>query len=111
MLLRVLMFQVLQKHRTKSGQRFSCCQEPTMSDKTKIKGMGAIPHAGGIAFRVWAPHAQRVSVIGSFNGWDGGKHPMQAEENGSWYADVAAGSCRRSVQVPADNGAGRVHAH
>ena len=31
-----------------------------MSDKTKIKGMGAIPHAGGIAFRVWAPHAQRV---------------------------------------------------
>ena len=61
-----------------------------MSDKTKIKGRGAIPHAGGIAFRVWAPHAQRVSVIGSFNGWDGGKHPMQAEENGTWYVDVAA---------------------
>jgi 1,4-alpha-glucan branching enzyme len=60
-----------------------------MSDKTDIKGMGAIPHPGGIAFRVWAPHAQRVSVIGSFNGWDGNKHPMQAEENGSWYADVA----------------------
>ena len=61
-----------------------------MSDKTEIKGMGAIPHAGGIAFRVWAPHAQRVSVIGSFNEWDGNKHPMQAEENGSWYANVAA---------------------
>ncbi|MRR54093.1 MAG: 1,4-alpha-glucan branching protein [Deltaproteobacteria bacterium] len=51
--------------------------------------MGAIPHAGGVAFRVWAPHAQRVSVIGSFNGWDGEKHPLQAEENGTWYADVA----------------------
>ena len=60
-----------------------------MSDRNKIKGMGAIPHAGGVAFRVWAPHAQRVSVIGSFNGWDGDKHPMQAEENGCWYADVA----------------------
>lgn len=59
-----------------------------MSDKTEIQGMGAIPHAGGVAFRVWAPHAQRVAVIGSFNGWDGDKHPMQAEERGYWYADV-----------------------
>ena len=60
-----------------------------LNDEAKIKGMGAIPHAGGVAFRVWAPHAQRVSVIGSFNDWDGDKHPMQAEENGYWYADVA----------------------
>jgi 1,4-alpha-glucan branching enzyme len=59
-----------------------------MDDKAQIKGMGAIPHAGGVAFRVWAPHAEQVSVIGSFNGWDGDKHPMQAEENGYWYADV-----------------------
>ena len=60
-----------------------------MSDKDKIKGMGATPHEGGVAFRVWAPHAQRVSVIGSFNAWAGDKCPMQAEENGFWYADVA----------------------
>jgi len=53
-----------------------------MSDGTKIEGMGAIPHVGGVAFRVWAPHAQRAAVIGSFNGWDGHKCPMQAEENG-----------------------------
>ena len=63
-----------------------------MSDKKEIKGMGAIPHAGGIAFRVWAPHAQRVSVIGSFNDWDGNKHPMKAGKNGAWYADVAVAS-------------------
>ncbi len=51
--------------------------------------MGASPHAGGVSFRVWAPHAQRVSVIGSFNGWDGSAHPMHAEENGCWSAEVA----------------------
>lgn len=60
-----------------------------MREEKKITGMGAIPHDGGVAFRVWAPHAERVSVIGSFNGWDGGKHPLQAGENGYWYADVA----------------------
>ena len=60
-----------------------------MNNETKIGGMGAIPHPGGVGFRVWAPHAERVSVIGSFNEWDGDKHPMQAEENGYWYTDVA----------------------
>ena len=60
-----------------------------MSAETRIKGMGSIPHARGVAFRVWAPHARRVSVIGSFNDWDGARHPLQSEENGYWYADVA----------------------
>jgi len=60
-----------------------------MSDEAITKGMGAIPHAGGVGFRVWAPHAEKVSVIGSFNGWDGSTTPMQAEDNGYWYSDVA----------------------
>ncbi len=60
-----------------------------MGDRAKITGMGAIRHSGGVAFRVWAPHAKRVSVIGSFNEWDPDKHPMQAEESGYWYADVS----------------------
>jgi 1,4-alpha-glucan branching enzyme len=35
-------------------------------------------HAGfqGVHFAVWAPNAQRVSVIGNFNHWDGRRHPM-----------------------------------
>ena len=28
-------------------------------------------------FAVWAPNADRVSVIGDFNGWDGRVHPMR----------------------------------
>jgi 1,4-alpha-glucan branching enzyme len=31
----------------------------------------------GVSFAVWAPNAQRVSVVGEFNGWDGRYHPMR----------------------------------
>lgn len=39
----------------------------------------------GTFFAVWAPNAERVSVVGSFNYWDGRKHTMQARESsGVW---------------------------
>ena len=31
----------------------------------------------GVYFSVWAPNAQRVSIIGDFNRWDGRSHPMR----------------------------------
>ena len=31
----------------------------------------------GVHFAVWAPNAQRVSVVGDLNGWDGRVHPMR----------------------------------
>ena len=39
----------------------------------------------GVCFAVWAPNAQRVSVIGDFNRWDGRVHPMRSRGgSGVW---------------------------
>src|SRR3546814_916741 len=39
----------------------------------------------GMYFAVWAPSAERVSVVGAFNGWDGRVNPMRLRsECGVW---------------------------
>ncbi len=38
----------------------------------------------GILFSVWAPNAERVSVMGDFNEWDGRRHPMRVHDSGIW---------------------------
>jgi 1,4-alpha-glucan branching enzyme len=39
----------------------------------------------GIRFAVWAPNAERVSVVGTFNHWDGRYHPMSVRgDSGIW---------------------------
>ncbi|MBW3606051.1 MAG: 1,4-alpha-glucan branching protein GlgB [Actinobacteria bacterium] len=38
----------------------------------------------GVSFAVWAPNAQSVRVVGSFNQWDGRRHPMRMLDSGIW---------------------------
>ena len=50
--------------------------------------MGADPYDGGVTFRVWAPHADAVYVLGSFNDWAEEATPLTPEDAGLWAADV-----------------------
>lgn len=45
----------------------------------QVLGAHVITHEGveGTHFAVWAPNAERVSVVGDFNIWDGRRHPMR----------------------------------
>ena len=51
--------------------------------------MGALPFAGGAAFRVWAPHAGTVTVAGDFNDWSTTSHLPAHEGSGYWSGEVA----------------------
>jgi len=39
----------------------------------------------GVHFALWAPNAQRVSVVGNFNHWDGRRHPMRNCGSGGFW--------------------------
>lgn len=38
----------------------------------------------GVLFQVYAPAARSISVVGSFNNWDGRFHPMASSNDGIW---------------------------
>jgi 1,4-alpha-glucan branching enzyme len=78
--------------------------------------MGALPHSEGVTFRVWAPHAEAVSVSGTFNDWDregitlARDPPASAPGapgswSGTWSADVpgvmVGAEYRYLLQTPA----------
>jgi 1,4-alpha-glucan branching enzyme len=53
--------------------------------------MGCVLGRDAATFRVWAPSASGVAVIGTFNGWDANAHPMarRADGSGIWEATIA----------------------
>jgi 1,4-alpha-glucan branching enzyme len=61
--------------------------EGNLKQAYKTLGAQLCTHQGidGVRFAVWAPNAERVSVVGSFNHWDGRVNPMRVHgSSGVW---------------------------
>ena len=61
--------------------------EGTHLDSYRKLGAHVVTHEGvaGVAFAVWAPNAQRVSVVGAFDAWDGRRLPMRRRQAGGFW--------------------------
>jgi 1,4-alpha-glucan branching enzyme len=70
--------------------------------------LSSIGDKPGASFGVWAPNAREVSVIGSFNGWDPGSHPLRARgSSGLWEGfipEVTKGSAYKFHVVSRHHG-------
>ena len=68
--------------------------------------VACVQGVNGTRFAVWAPNAQRVSVVGDFNDWDGRRHAMRRRvEAGVWelfIPHVSAGGRYQYEIVGAD---------
>ena len=42
----------------------------------------------GVVFRVWAPNAASVFVVGDFNGWNHDANPMIRIDGGCWETEI-----------------------
>ncbi|MCC7547869.1 MAG: 1,4-alpha-glucan branching protein GlgB [Burkholderiales bacterium] len=70
-----------------SGHDLYLLNEGTLREAWRALGSHVQTREGavGTRFAVWAPNAERVSVIGEFNAWDGRVHPMAAHGgSGVW---------------------------
>ncbi len=56
--------------------------------RSRHAGMGAVLYKSGVSFRVWAPHAQAVFVVGDFNDWQPDANPLAPEQDGYWSTAV-----------------------
>jgi 1,4-alpha-glucan branching enzyme len=72
------------------------------------RGMGAILTDGAVRFRVWAPHADGVSVVGEFNDWDASKNALGREEGGMWSLEVTEARVGQQYQFEIWNGGQRL---
>ncbi|MFZ7091521.1 1,4-alpha-glucan branching protein GlgB [Primorskyibacter sp. 2E233] len=84
--------------------------EGTHRELWRALGAHVREHEGvqGTHFAVWAPNAQRVSVVGDFNMWDGRRHPMRrVGATGSWEVflpGVGEGALYKYEILGADGG-------
>jgi 1,4-alpha-glucan branching enzyme len=53
--------------------------EPTPQDRIRKRW---------VTFRLNAPSVKEVILMGDFNNWDAGSHPMKKDENGIWEVTI-----------------------
>ncbi|HZQ54537.1 MAG TPA: 1,4-alpha-glucan branching protein GlgB [Bryobacteraceae bacterium] len=63
-------------------------QEGTHTKLANVLGGHFDGQSGGTHFRVWAPNAKSVSVIGNFNGWQKHANPLHRSRGGIWQGFV-----------------------
>ena len=67
-------------------QRLAAFSSGTCFDA--YKELGSHPYGKGYRFRVWAPNANQVSLVGDFNGWNDQANPMKKTAGGIWETVV-----------------------
>lgn len=55
-----------------------------------------------IEFALWAPAAQSVALVGTFNGWDPGRTPMQKDGEGVWKTKLSLPTGSHQYRFVAD---------
>lgn len=70
--------------------------------------LGCLAQDQGYMFRVWAPHADRVSVIGDFNDWNPDTHPCTKGDDGMWEVLVESGKPGQGYKYAIFNGKKRM---
>ena len=64
---------------------------------------------GGTRFAVWAPNAERVSVVGAFNRWDGNAHVMHGRaSSGIWEVSIPGMGAGTAYKYEIRDRAGRL---
>lgn len=64
----------------------------------------------GILFSTWAPSAQRVSVVGDFNQWDGRQNPMRVRgDSGVWELFIPGIEAKEIYKYEIKNNDGSLH--
>jgi 1,4-alpha-glucan branching enzyme len=70
--------------------------------------LGAHPGPRSTRFAVWAPNADRVSVIGDFNDWEAGADPLESLGGSGIWAGEVSGAGRGSIYKYAVEAGGEI---
>jgi len=70
--------------------------------KNSKQNVGAVLQRSGASFRVWAPFANQVALIGSFSNW--GEVPMESENDGYWSTFVHGAMAGQEYKFVIRNG-------